>query len=125
MMIAESASRLAATLLAVVQNRVELASTELEEESLRYFSCLMLSLAAMFCMGIAVVLGVLLGVLLAVILYWETHRIAVLAVLMVLFAIAGTAIALRVRRQYQAKPRLLGHTMTELARDSELLQTRA
>ncbi|HYD62866.1 MAG TPA: phage holin family protein [Noviherbaspirillum sp.] len=121
MMIAESASRLAATLLAVVQNRVELASTELEEESLRYFSCLMLSLAAMFCMGIAVVLGVLL----AVILYWETHRIAALAVLMILFGGAGTVFALRVRRQYQSKPRLLGHTMTELARDAELLQTRA
>ncbi len=121
MMIAESASRLAATLLAVLQNRVELASTELEEESLRYFSCLMLSLAAMFCIGIAVVLGVLL----AVILYWETHRVAVLAILMVLFGATGTAFALRVRRQYQSKPRLLGHTMAELARDAELLQTRA
>jgi uncharacterized membrane protein YqjE len=121
MMIAESASRLAATLLAVLQNRVELASTELEEESLRYFSCLMLSLAAMFCMGIAVILGALL----AIVLYWDTHRVAVLTVLMALFGIAGTAIALRVRRQYQVKPRLLGHTMAELSRDAELLQPRA
>jgi uncharacterized membrane protein YqjE len=62
MMIAESASRLAGTLLAVVQNRVDLASTELEEESLR------------------------------------------------------------VRSQYQRKPRLLVNTMSELARDSALLQ---
>ena len=121
MMIAESASRLAATLLAIVQNRVELASTELEEESLRYFSCLMLSLAAMFCLGIAVVLGIML----AVVLYWDSHRVAVLAVLMVLFGAAGLAIALRVRRQYQSKPRLLGHTMAELSRDSDLLQPRA
>jgi len=117
-MIAESASRLAATLLAVVQNRVELASTELEEESLRYFSCLMLSLAAMFCLGIAVVLGVML----AVVLYWETHRVAILAVLMTCFGAAALAIALKVRRQYQSKPRLLGHTMAELSRDAELLQ---
>lgn len=121
MMIAESASRLAATLLAIVQNRVELASTELEEESLRYFSCLMLSLAAMFCMGIAVVLGVIL----AVVLYWESQRVAILAGLMMLFGVAALMIALRVRRQYQAKPRLLGHTMAELSRDSELLQPRA
>ena len=117
-MIAESASRLAATLLAVVQNRVELASTELEEESLRYFSCLMLSLAAMLCLGIAVVLGVML----AVVLYWETHRVAILAVLMIFFGAAALAIALKVRRQYQSKPRLLGHTMAELSRDAELLQ---
>ena len=121
MMIAESASRLAATLLAIVQNRVELASTELEEESLRYFSCLMLSLAAMFCLGIALVLGILLAVVLA----WESHRVPVLAALMVLFGIAALVIALRMRRQYQSKPRLLGNTMAELARDSELLQPRA
>lgn len=120
MMIAESASRLAATLLAVVQNRVELVSTELEEESLRYFSCLMLSLAAMFCMGMAVVLGVLL----AVVLYWDTHRVGILATLIALFAFVGVVITLRVRKQYQEKPRLLGHTMSELARDSELLQQR-
>lgn len=120
MMIAESASRLAATLLAIVQNRVELASTELEEESLRYFSCLMLSLAAMFCLGIAVVLGVIL----AVVLYWDSHRVAILAVLMAMFATTALAIAMRVRRQYQSKPRLLGHTMAELSRDSELLQPR-
>lgn len=120
MMIAESASRLAATLLAVLQNRVELASTELEEESLRYFSCLMLALAALFCMGIAVVLGAIL----AVVLYWDTHRVAILAVLMVVFGVAALALALRVRRQYQSKPRLLGHTMAELSRDSELLQPR-
>ena len=121
MMIAESAQRLAATLLAAVQNRVELASTELEEESLRYFSCLMLSLAAMFCLGIAVVLGVLL----AVVLYWDTHRVTVLAVLAAVFSLTGVTIAMRVRRQYQAKPRLLGSTMTELARDADLLRPRA
>ncbi|WP_420476790.1 phage holin family protein [Noviherbaspirillum sp. ST9] len=121
MIIAESASRLAATLLAIVQNRVELASTELEEESLRYFSCLMLSLAAMFCLGIAVVLGVIL----AVVLYWDSHRVAILSVLIVMFGGAALAIAMRVRRQYQSKPRLLGHTMAELSRDSDLLQPRA
>lgn len=121
MMIAESASRLAATLLAVVQNRVELASTELEEESLRYFSCLMLSLAAMFCLGIAVVLGVIL----AIVLYWESHRVAILAISMAVFGISSLAIALRVRRQYRSKPRLLGHTLTELSRDSDLLQPHA
>ena len=120
-MIAESASRLAATLLAIVQNRVELASTELEEESLRYFSCLMLSLVAMFCLGIAIVLGVIL----AIVLFWESNRVAALAVLSVLFGAAGVMIGMQVRRQYQSKPRLLGHTMAELSRDSELLQPRA
>ena len=120
-MIAESASRLAATLLAILQNRIELASTELEEESLRYFSCLMLSLAAMFCLAMAIVLGVIL----AVVLYWDSYRVAILGVLMALFGAAALMIALRVKRQYQSKPRLLGHTLAELSRDSNLLQPRA
>jgi len=38
MVIADSVARLAATLLAIIQNRVELIATEVEEESLRYFS---------------------------------------------------------------------------------------
>ena len=49
MVTAESAARLAASLLAILHTRVELAATEIEEESLRYFSCLILSLAALFC----------------------------------------------------------------------------
>jgi len=118
MVLVESAARLAATLLAIVQTRVELVATEVEEESLRYFSYLMLSLAAMFCFGIAITLGVLL----AVVLYWDTHRVTILSVMMALFAFAGIMIALRVRNQFRFKPKLLAHTMTELSRDAELLQ---
>ncbi|WP_136418848.1 phage holin family protein [Herbaspirillum sp. ST 5-3] len=118
MVIAESVARLAATLLAVVQTRVELAATEVEEESLRYFSYLLMSLAAMFCLGIAVVLAVFL----AVILYWDTHRIGILLTLIALFGLAGAMIGLRVQRQFRVKPKLLGHTMTELSRDTEALQ---
>lgn len=118
MVIAESVARLAATLLAVLQTRVDLVATEVEEETLRYFSYLLLSLAAMFCLGIAIVLGALLAVL----LYWESNRVGILLALITLFGIAGIWIGLRVRRQYQMKPKLLGHTMQEISRDSEMLQ---
>lgn len=118
MMIAESVARLAASMLAVVQTRVELAATEVEEESLRYFSYLVMSLAALFCLGIAIILGVML----LVVLYWETHRIGILSVLMILFGIAGIMISMRVRNRYRDKPRLLGHTLTELSRDADILQ---
>lgn len=116
--IAESAARLAATLLAIVQTRIELAATEVEEESLRYFSYLLLALAAMFCIGLAIVLGTLL----IVVLYWDTNRIGVLLVLTILFAFAGVVIGLRVRSRYRGKPKLLTHTVTELSRDGEMLQ---
>lgn len=118
MMIAESAARLAATLLAVAQTRVELFATEVEEETLRYFSWLMLSLAAMFCAGIAVVLGVFLAVL----LYWESHRVGILLTCITLFGGAGAWIGMQVRRQYRSRPKLLGDTAQELARDRDMLQ---
>lgn len=121
MVIAESVARLAASLLAIAQTRVELAATEVEEETLRYFSYLILSLAALFCLGIAVVLGVLL----LIVLYWDSHRIGILSTLIVLFGIASAAIGLHVRRKYLFKPKLLGHTLTELSRDSDMLQPRA
>jgi len=120
MIFAESATRLAATLLAIVQTRIELASTEIEEESLRYFTYLMLSLAAMFFLGIAIVLGTIL----LVVLYWENNRTGILLTLTLLFAIVGIAFGLRVRSQYRQKPKLMTDTMKELAHDADMLQPR-
>jgi uncharacterized membrane protein YqjE len=118
MVLAESVTRLAATLIAIVQTRAELIATEVEEESLRYFSSLMMALATMFCVGIAV----LLGVTLLVVLYWDTHRVGILLTLITLFALAGLFLGMRMRNLYRSKPRLLAHTMNELSRDAELLQ---
>jgi uncharacterized membrane protein YqjE len=121
MVLAESAARLAASLLAILQTRVELVAAEVEEESLRYFSYLLLSLAALFCLGVALVLGAVL----LVVLFWDTHRVGILLVLIALFGLAAALLALRLRRRYQVKPPLLAHTMMELARDREALQPRS
>jgi uncharacterized membrane protein YqjE len=118
MVLAESAARLAATLLAIVQTRLDLAATEVEEESLRYFTYLVLTLAALFCIGIAVVLGTML----LVVLYWDSNRTGILVTLTLLFGVVGAALGIRVRSLYQQKPKLMNHTMSELARDADMLQ---
>lgn len=120
MVLAESVARLAATLLAIVQTRVELVATEVEEESLRYFSYLLMSMAAMFCAGLAIILGTML----IVVLYWESNRTGVLLALTVVFGATAAAIGFRVRSRYRLKPKLLGNSMTELSRDTEMLQPR-
>lgn len=117
-MLAESVIRLVATLLAMAQTRMELVAAEVQEESLRYFSYLLWSLAAMFCLGIAIVAAVLL----VVVLYWDTHRIGILLTLSVLFGITGVAIGLRLHRQYRGKPQLLAYSTSVLSRDAEMLQ---
>jgi uncharacterized membrane protein YqjE len=118
MVLAESAARLAATLLTIVQTRLDLAATEVEEESLRYFTYLVLALAALFCMGLAIVLGTIL----LVVIYWESNRTGVLLALTMLFAVIGIALGIRVRSLFQQKPKLMKHTMSELARDADMLQ---
>lgn len=121
MVLADTATRLLASLLAILQTRVELVAAEVEEESLRYFSYLMLSLAALFCLGVA---SVLVSVLL-VVLFWDSYRVEVLGALIAVFGIAAALMGLRLRRLYRNKPPLLGHTMMELSRDREALQPRS
>jgi uncharacterized membrane protein YqjE len=118
MAIADSVAQFTATLLASLQTRVELAATEVEEHTLRYFSTLVLTLAAMFFGGIAIVLAVLL----MVVLFWETNRVGLLVGLTLLFGVIGVILGLRARRRMQHQPKLLVHTLGELQSDTELLQ---
>ncbi|MDD5759547.1 MAG: phage holin family protein [Desulfobulbaceae bacterium] len=116
--IVESVSRLAGTFIAILQTRLELIGVEVEEESLRFFSYLILALAAMFCIGMAL----LLGVVLTIVIYWDTQRMGVLITLMVLFALSGAAIMFGVRRNYRMRPKILSHTLKELSRDIDRLK---
>lgn len=118
MAIAESVSRLVATFIAILQTRAELVAVEVEEEALRYFSFLLYSLTAMFCVGVAIMLAILL----IVALYWDTHRIEVLVTLIMLFAAAGVLIGWKIRNGLRRKPHLLKHTLTELSRDIDTLK---
>lgn len=118
MAIVESVSRLAGTFIAILQTRLELIGVEVEEESLRFFSYLILALAAMFCIGMAL----LLGVVLTIVIYWDTQRMGVLITLMVLFALSGAAIMFGVRRNYRMRPKILSHTLKELSRDIDRLK---
>ena len=118
MAIVESMSRLAGTFIAILHTRLALITVEVEEESLRLFSYLIFTLAAMFCIGMAL----LLGVLLIVVIYWDTQRVPVLISLMLLFALSGATIILGIRKHYRMKPRMLSHTLKELSRDIEQLK---
>lgn len=118
MAIAESVTQLVATFVAILQTRAELVAVEVEEEALRYFSFLLFSLTAMFCIGVAI----LLAILLVVALYWDTHRIGVITTLIALFAVAGAIISWRLRYRLRHKPQLLVHTLTELSRDIDTLK---
>ncbi len=119
MAIGESIGRIGATLVALVQTRLELVAVELEEESLRLMAYLMLSLLALFLFGIAIVMVALF----VVILFWDSYRLQAVLGMAVLFAGAGALITGKVRRAMASKPRLLAHTIAELNKDIEFVKT--
>lgn len=115
MSIFESAGRLGATLVAMVQTRVELASVELQEEAQRMLRYLVLSLMALFLAAMAVVLVTFFVIL----LFWDEHPLAAAGVLAVLYGGGALLLAIKVRAEIRAKPALLASTLAELKKDAE------
>lgn len=109
---------MAATVLAILQTRAELLAVEVEEEVLRFFSYLILSLVALICFGLAT----LLAILLIIVIFWDDNRIAAVACLMAFFGIASVALALGVRNCFRKKPKFLAGTLGEISKDVEMLK---
>lgn len=105
-------------MLAILHTRAELLAIEVEEEFLRLFSYLILSLVALICFGIAA----LLVILLIIVIFWDTNRIAVVACLAGFFGIVAAAISLGVRNAFRNKPRFLGATLDEISKDIAMIK---
>jgi uncharacterized membrane protein YqjE len=119
MTIVDSLARLAATVLETLHTRLELISVEVEEEMARYSSYLLWSVVALFCAGIAI----LLAILLVVVLFWDSHREAVLLSLIGVFAGLALYLGWWLRESLRHKPRLLSYSLEELKRDTATLRS--
>ncbi len=113
-----SATRLAGTLLAVVQTRVELLTTEISEDVERGVRILLWGLVAV----LAAVLGLLLAGITLIIYYWETHRMAAAVGVTAAFVVLSAVAAWMARARLHEKPKLLDATRTELRRDVSALR---
>ena len=118
MAIAESVGRIGATLVAMLQTRLELAAVEVQEELQRFLGYVVLALASLILFGIAA----LLVVLLVVVIFWDSYRLQAIGAMAVLFSVAGGAIAMQVKRSVDARPRLLGATVAELNKDVNFIR---
>jgi uncharacterized membrane protein YqjE len=112
-----SARAVLVALLEIGQTRLQLASTELEEERLRIAELLLFATAALFFLAI----GIVLVTLLVVLLFWDGPRVLVLAAAATLFLALGVGLAAAWRRKSRAKPALLATTIDELRRDRDAL----
>lgn len=116
----KSLSNLLATFVAIAHTRVELLTTELQQEMHHIAGILVWSFVALLAAGI----GLFLAALVVIFLFWDTHRLlASVAVTALFFSIALGA-ALTLRSKVRNRPKLLESTLAELAKDRKLLERR-
>ncbi len=115
--ILQSLRNLATTLVALLQNRLELLATDLEEERIRLLQLLFWAAGALFFCA----LGVLMITVLVVLLVWESHRLTGIVVLAVVFLAIGVGLAIGVRNRMHLRSRLFSSSLDELAKDKDRL----
>jgi len=115
-----SLANLMATAIGIAQTRLELLSTELQEEVHRAAEIVVWTLVAL----LAALIGLFMLGLVIIFIFWDTHRIvASIAVTGGLALIAVTA-GLVLRAKIRSRPRLFDATLTELAKDRASLMRR-
>lgn len=105
------------TFIAILQTRLELVLTELEEERERFKELMLLALISLFCAS----LGVVLLTLFVVLIFWQEHWLYAVGGLAALYLGIGLAAGLILCKKGSSKPRLLSDTLSELAKDRERL----
>ena len=106
----QSLSNFASTLVAIAHTRLQLLTTELQEEVRQVGAILLWAFIAVFAALIAFV-------------FWDTHRGAVSLAMIAGFLGIAAAAALTLRSKLRSKPPLLDDTLAELAKDRDQLRT--
>jgi uncharacterized membrane protein YqjE len=117
----ESLKSLAATLVAITHTRLELLSTDVEEDQAHVFSLLVLALTALFLVGV----GVVLATILLVVAFWDAHRLMVLGSLAGFFLAVGLAAGAVAMHKLRTKPRPFAALLSELYKDWQQLVSRS
>jgi uncharacterized membrane protein YqjE len=115
-----SLTRLLSTIISIASTRLELLTTELQEEIQRAASLLVWGFIALLSAGVGLVF---VGISI-IVAYWDGARLmAAICVTIGFLVIAAVAVTVMVMKYRQA-PRLLEATRAELRRDREHLDSR-
>jgi len=112
-----SLAKLLATAIGIAQTRLELLTTELQEEVHRVAEIMVYAVIALLAAGV----GLFLLALVVIFAFWDTHRIvASIAVTSAVFLIAIVS-ALVLLAKVRGKPPMLDGTLAELKKDRATL----
>jgi uncharacterized membrane protein YqjE len=113
----EAVGRVGGSLIGLLQNRLELASLELDEAREKLVLTLVAALAAALLLaGAVIALSAWIGFAL-----WPLLGHAVLGWIALVYALAGIGLITGLRRWLKRAPPLLGDTLAELKRDAALM----
>jgi uncharacterized membrane protein YqjE len=112
-----SLSTFVSTLVAIAYTRLELFSADLEEGQQHLLSLLVCTVAALFSLGVCVVLATML----VVIVFWDSHRLLVLGVSTTLFLAVGIAAWGLALHKARSRPKLFSASLSELFKDRQRL----
>ena len=116
----ESLKRMAGTLLAIFQTRLDLLAIEIEEERLNIGQMVLYGSIALLFFGLAI----LLLTIFIVVLLWDNYRLPVLAGFIVMYFAAGLFAWMALRRMIGKKSKLFSASIAALAVDRERLEPR-
>ena len=112
--------RLASALLEFGRTRVELAAVEFEEARARAAENLVLILVA----AAAFAFALLAASMLVVVLFWDTHRIAALVGMTLVYLVIGVIALWRLSEHKKTDPPAFAATLAELERDRAFIANR-
>ena len=115
-----SLSNFAGSLIAIAHTRLQLLTTELQEEVRQVGAILLWAFVAAF----TALLGLFLASLVVIFAFWETHRIAASLAMIGMFVAMAIFAALVLRKKLRDKPPMLDDTLAELAKDRDNLKSR-
>jgi uncharacterized membrane protein YqjE len=116
----QSVNNFLATFVAIVHTRLELLTTELQEEVRQVGAILLWAFIAAF----AAMMGLFLGALAVIFVFWDTHRLEASLAMIALFISVAVGSGLVLRHKLTTKPPLLDDTLAELAKDRDQLRAR-
>ena len=116
----QSLSNFVATLVAVAHTRLQLLTTELQEEVQEVAQLLIWSAVALF----AAMMALFLGALTIIFVFWDTHRILAALIMTGAFLLIAAIGGFMLMRRLKAKPPMLDATLAELAKDRDQLRER-
>ena len=113
-----SIARLAATFVAIAHTRLELLTTELQQEIYRVAEIMVWTVIAL----LAAAIGLFMAALVIVFVFWDTHRVLASVIMTSLFFVITVFALIVLRAKLRNKPPLLEGTLAELATDASNLK---